>query len=371
MNQALMPTASVQPALYDLLARSYALEAPVGQVCFDPAGKACAFALADGRVALLPLDETDSPLKRVRLEFDSGRSLIRPREQPAAPPILTQALVEGMPLLAPSSLAGFLVTGPCGRLTRLTPRGQELPLLRQGPPISRFAADGRGLLARASNQEVILAREEAIAETTHITLPSPALGLAFGPKDGLLAIQLADGLILRDAHGALETVALPGTGHLQFSRDSAWLAGSSSSGFWLRRMADGQSAQLDKFPQAPLSLGFSQEAIFVDGAYRLAGWSLATPPFDAPATGALRSGGMGLILTTAVAPHPTRPLIATGRADGAVSLVQPGSSTEMALRHGEGAAVSQLGWSQDGLHLAIGTQAGDIALLTLPPQLFR
>ena len=373
MNQTLAPPLSVQPPLYDLLARSWSLPAAVTSACFDLAGKSCAFALDDGRLALMPLDDADSALNRVRVEADSGRSLIRAREKPPGPPLLTEGLAEGAPMLAASGIAGFLVAGRCGSLYRVTPRGQVLRLARPEHGILALASDGRGRLALAFADKVSLHDETDMAPRGAVPTHGPAHGLAFAPDLDLLAIQTATGLMLRGPHGPAQLIEQEGTGTLVFSADGTWLAGSTCQGFWLRRSSDGKRASLGNFRQPPRSLAFSRaaDAVFASGAFRLAGWSLATPPFDAPATGALRSGGAGLVLTESVAAHPTRNLVASGRADGAVLIVQVGRPDEMLLRHGQGSAVTALAWSQDGLHLAMGTAEGGAALLALPPQLFR
>ena len=55
MDQTTLPrpdAASVQPALFELLARSWTPGAAVTSLCFDRAGATVAFALADGRIAL-------------------------------------------------------------------------------------------------------------------------------------------------------------------------------------------------------------------------------------------------------------------------------------------------------------------------------
>lgn len=95
------------------------------------------------------------------------------------------------------------------------------------------------------------------------------------------------------------------------------------------------------------------------------------PPWENESIGALKTGRSGLVLIERIAPHPARDLIALGTADGAVSIARIGYPEEMPLRQADGSAVTALAWSNDGLHLAIGTAGGQAALVTLPPQLFK
>ena len=74
MDQTTLPRPSAQPALYDLLARCWPTESTVTAHCFDRNMTTVAFALADGRVALVPLADPEPPEKRIRQEVDTGRS---------------------------------------------------------------------------------------------------------------------------------------------------------------------------------------------------------------------------------------------------------------------------------------------------------
>lgn len=375
MTQTLAPPApSTQSALFDVLARSWQLDAPVSSIVLDRAGKTASFALADGRVALMPLDDADSPLKRMRVEADSGRSTIRPREKPVSAPILTEPLAEGVALLVPSGSLGFVAASCDGRINRVTPRGQIIPLVRKTEPLSAIAGDGKGRLAIAREGQTSLHAEDGMARLYGLLTPGSAGALAFAPNGQSLAVMTENALFFWQPGHRSERHALAGTPPLHFSPDGDWLAGASDDhGLWLLRLADGRVARLGKFRTSPASVAFSgaAQAVFAAGAFRVAGWSLATPPFDDEATGALRTGKPGLVLVERVAPHPARDLIAFGMADGAVSIAQAGRADEMALRNADGAAVTALVWSADGTHLAIGTARGDAALVTLPPQLFK
>ncbi len=368
-----MPSPSVQPALFDVLARSWRLDAPVASIVMDRKGKTAAFALADGRVALAPLEDPDSALKRMRVEADTGRSTIRPREKPVAAPVLTEPLAEGAAFLAPSGVLGFVSGSRDGRLHRVTPRGQIIALTRKSEPLSALASDGQGRLAIARDGQTSLHAEEGMERLFGLLTPGSAHALAFAPDGQSLAVMTEHAVFLWHPGHRSARHALAGRQALHFSPDGHWLAAAGGDGFWLLRLSDGRVARLGRFRAAPASVAFSgaANAVFASGAFRVAGWSLAAPPFDDEADGALRSGKPGLVLVERIAAHPARDLVAFGMADGAVGIAQAGRADEMALRHADGSSITALTWSADGTHLAIGTAQGDAALVTLPPQLFK
>ncbi len=375
MNMTLSPPLpSTQSALFDVLARSWQLDAPVADVVMDRAGKCAGFALADGRVALVPLDDPESALKRMRVEADSGRSIIRPREKPVAAPILTDPLAEGAPLLVASGSLGLIAASRDGRIHRVTPRGQAISLTRKAEPLSAIASDGQGHLAIARDGQVSLHGEGDMAPLSGLLTPGAATALAIAPDGQRIAVLTQNALFLWRPGVDSERHAVGGGQALGFSQDGAWLAGANGEqGLWLLRLADGQVARIGKFRAPPSSIAFSAagNAVFASGAFRVAGWSLATPPFDSEAEGALRTGKPGLVLVERVAAHPTRDLIAYGLANGAVGIARAGQADDMALRNADGAAITALAWSADGGTLAIGTSTGNAALATLPPQLFK
>lgn len=377
MTETAFPDVAAPPPqspLFDLLARNWMLGAAITGIAFDRAGKLAGFALNDGRLALAPLDDPDSALSRMRVEADSGRSTIRPREKPPAPPVLTPELARGAPLLAASGVIGLVAAGRDGRLHRVTPRGQVIALPVPDGPILAIASDRGGRLALARQGAVDLHEEQDMARIASLPVPAPTQALAFA-DDGTLAALLPQALLLgRPEEGLTMHPLIGGSGPLIFSADGGWLAGSNGrDGLWLLRRGDGRIARIGRFRAAPSSLAFSGPAgaVFASGAFRAAGWSLKTPPWDDEATGALRTGRPGLVLIDRIAAHPTRDLIAFGAADGAVQIARAGRSEEMALRQPDGHAVTALGWSRDGLHLGIGTADGQAALVTLPPQLFK
>lgn len=381
MNVTASPEAQAGPAnrtaqspLSDLLARSWSLDAAISDVAIDKAGKVAGFALEDGRLALMAIDDPDSPMLRMRVEADSGRSTIRPREKPPAAPILTPELADNAPLLAVSSAIGLIAAGRDGRIHRITPRGQVIPMSEKAGPIFALASNRGGRLAIVRDGQTDLHDEQGMALITSLPMLGRANAVAFAPDGRRLGLMLSETLLLGHPDEGLQSYPVKGSGPLAFSADEEWVAGSNGKdGIWLLRRNDGKIAHIGNFRTPPSAIAFSKAAgaVLASGAFRAAGWSLATPPWEHEATGALRTGRSGLVLIDRIAAHPTRDLIALGTADGAVSIARIGHPEEMGLRQADGSKVTALTWSADGIHLAVGTAGGHAALITLPPQLFK
>jgi hypothetical protein len=73
------------PTLFNLLARHWSLDAPITGLAFATDQRAVAFASADGRLALAPVEDPDSPAHRYRVAADTGRATIAPRRKPPRP----------------------------------------------------------------------------------------------------------------------------------------------------------------------------------------------------------------------------------------------------------------------------------------------
>lgn len=360
--------------LFDLLGRSWPLGAPVASVAMDRAGRCAVFALADGRLAVVPLDDPESPVARLRVEADTGRDTIRPRQKPPAPPVLTGPLSDTAPMIAPSAGFGVFALTQAGTLNRVTPKGQLVRLKRFTCPVTAFASDGAGRLAIATDGRVDLHAEDTLVKTGSLLTAGQAGAVGLSPDGRGIAVLQQDGLVLWSPGERSEKLPPTGTGPIVFSPSGQWLAVSNgNNGFWLVRCTDGRHRQIGNFPAAPgaPAFGANDATVFVPGAFRVAGWSLATPPLDHEADGALRTGRPGVVIVARIATHPTRDLVAFGTENGAVAIARAGHPDEMMLRHADGAPVTALAWSRCGLHLAIGTAEGAAAILTLPPQLFK
>lgn len=374
MSDIADPPATVQSPLYDLMARNWTLDASVHSACIDIANKTVAFALADGRVALAPVSDPESAIDRIRVEADTGRTLIRARTKPVAAPIVTKPLADGPVMLAPSARTGFIAASADGRLTHVTPRGQTIKILLPPAPLSAMATNGRGQLALARPDMVLVHDEETLERRAAILTSGTVTGLVYAPDGQRLAVIQDGKTILWQSSERSLSFDTEGDGGAIFAPDGQWLAGPGpDNAFWLLRLSDGKQARIENFRARPASIAFGtkSDTLHAAGAFRIASWSLLTPPFDDPATGALRTGKPGMVLIERVATHPARDLVACGMADGTVSVAQSGRPEEMLLRQADGHAITALHWADGGKLMVIATSAGDAALITLPPQMFK
>ena len=368
------------PTLYDLLARVWQLPAGIDRVLFDAAGSAAAFVLADGRVAVAPAADPEDAETRIRVELDSGRSTIRPRQGAVAPLQNSEPFGDGPCPLAPLDARGFVAADGDGALHQITPRGQVVRLRRgDGGAAAALASDpARGLLALAAGDRVTLLDGAAMAPLRVLEMGDAVTGLAFSPDGARLAVTSGATLTLvATGDGDRIAAAMPiaaAAGAPRFSADGAWLAGQTADGaLWLAHPETGRGTVIGNFPIPPSHIGFSAaaEALVASGAFRLTAWSLDRPPLNGDNSGALRTGRAGLVTVTTAAVHPTRDLAAAGTAGGLVVLNRVGQADELVIRPDDGRAATALAWSPDGRLLALGLADGGAALVAFPTQIFK
>jgi WD40 repeat protein len=133
------------------------------------------------------------------------------------------------------------------------------------------------------------------------------------------------------------------------------------------RLADGQHMSMTGYPGKTTALGFSHSGKWLAsaGAESLVLWPFSgAGPMGRPP---LEIDGPGGCLCTMVACHPRHEVVAAGFADGTVLLADiPAAATVTVCGPGNG-PVSALAWSDDGSHLAFGTESGFAAVLRLAP----
>ena len=368
-----------QPSLFELLARIWRLDGAVGALAFNRAETAVAFATGDGRVAVMPLADAETPGKRVRIEFDTGRTTIRPRANPVPAPTLVGPLAEGRaPLLTAFGVQGFCAAAGDGSLHRITARGQSLRFTRPDPdPVTALHGLGEtDSLAVARGQALTLVDATGTATGT-ARLDAPAEVLAASPDLRVLAVGDAGGVSLLDCAAGLAPLRRIDLGAAVVSL--AWDAagrtlaiGCADRSAAVVTLGDGRPVdRIGGFPEPPLSLAVASgpAALVASGTYRVAAWSLKG---DRPEP--VKTGRAGLVLVDRVATHPSRGIVAAGYASGLVILCHLGEAGEVLLRSGTSGpdrAVSALGWSADGRHLALGTAGGEAAIVTFPDQFFK
>lgn len=370
-----------QPSLFELLARTWPLEGAVAALAFNRAETAVAFATADGRAAVMALADAETPGKRIRIEFDTGRTTIRPRVNPVPAPTRVGPLADGRaPLLAAFGAQGFCLAAGDGSLHRVTARGQALRFTPPDPaPVTALAGqpDGEGLAVARGTALALL--DEAGAATAEARLEAPAGVLAFSPDGRVLAVGDEGGVSLLDATAGLvplRRIAL-GAGVVSLAWDPAGqtlAAGCADRSAALVSLAAGAAEpvhRLGGFPEPPASLTIARTppAMVAAGTYRVAAWTLGT---DRPEP--MKTGRAGLVLVDRVAAHPSRGIVAAGYASGLVLLAHLGEAGEVLLRAGTSGpdrGITALGWSADGHHLALGTAAGEAAIVTFPDPFFK
>lgn len=179
-------------SLFELLARRWSLGAPVRQVLANAAGTAVVALLEDGRLAFLRMEDAESPEKRLRMELDSGRMTIRPREQPLPAPMLSEGpvAVPGLPVVRCGEQGFAFVHARGSEVWHATARGQ---LLRKatlnGVAITALAARPQAqqlVVAQEGGQVTLLSEEwgEVIATST---LAHPVARLAISADGARIA----------------------------------------------------------------------------------------------------------------------------------------------------------------------------------------
>lgn len=370
-----MTVAEAPPrSAFDLLARRWAPPAPAADLAFNRAGTAAAFAFA-GRGLALAETADDAPASgRIRVGADDARLTIAPRPRPPRP--LTLLRGAGLGAVVPLGAGGFLAAAPEGGLLHIAPDGALTPVAGAKGMAGPLAAGGGAAAAALCGGDLLVLRETGARRVAPAS--EDARALALSPDAALIAVASETGVALvRAADGSpLHAPALPGAvSGVSFSPCGGWLGCSlATGGFALVSLSDGAARLLRGYPAPAASIAWvgRGEAVATSGAYRIAAWSLATPPeTDEPGRGALRAGTARPAPVGAVAAHPARPLLAAGWADGRIALAALGGAEETTLRGPDGAAVVALAFSPDGGHLAAAFADAEVALIELPDRLLK
>ncbi|HKR45753.1 MAG TPA: WD40 repeat domain-containing protein [Paraburkholderia sp.] len=353
--------------LIDLLGACWEVGAPVVEIVWDTSGQCAGFALGDGTLALATGVWEHGP--RLKPREGGGVEFVQAQEPPA--PLARFSVHAGTCLaLAADPAGGFLSGGDDGRLVHLHLDGaSELVAQEAGAWIDRVAASPVGGRAYASGRKVHWLGPKPAC----LMLPGSATSLAFDPAGTRLAMSYPGGAML----WAVDTLrdrqlVWPG-----YHRNVAWspdgrylVSGMEENALHVWRLPDGADIEMGGYPGQPRSLSFSADGRFLatSGGMRAVCWRFDPPRAnDDPC----ESGIAGQTPVSRVACHPVHPLIAVGYHGGAVLLCQPGSSDILLIKGPGNSALSAMAWSPDGRRLALGTEAGELALVFLPDELFR
>jgi hypothetical protein len=354
--------------LFDLLARRWRLPAPAAELCFNASASAVAATLADGRVALVDVADAEPPEKRIVVD-DAGRRTIAPRRGEPRPAVVLAARGAGPARLAPGRGDNFLIARGDGSLAALAPDGGEALTRRAvgGEVLALHHAAGMTAIVAANGVEIADQRGGQDWDARHVAISPDGAWIAFGGGDGLLLTNSARPFAVaqrRLCPGPVE--------RLVWSGDAAYLAAAcGKGGLALLDLAGERFGAIGDFPTPPRSIAFSAaaNALVASGAFRIAAWDLARPPFAGERRGALETGRPGLVAVVEVAAHPSRNLVAAAWANGQIAIAALGGRDELILQPA-GLAPSSLVWSGDGKTLAIAS--GEmLSLVSLPDALFK
>ncbi|MHB9841496.1 WD40 repeat domain-containing protein [Paraburkholderia terrae] len=353
--------------LIDLLGACWVTDACVVDAVWDRSGQCAGFALGDGTLALATGVWEGGP--RLNPRESGGVEFVQAQAPPA--PLARFSVHEGTCLaLSADAAGGFLSGGDDGRLVHLRLDGtSELVAHEADAWMDHVAASPVCGRAYANGRRV----QWLGPKPACLTLPGSVTSLAFDPVGTRLAISHHGGVTLWAADTLREReLAWPGYHRaVAWSPDGRYLvSGMQENALHGWRLSDGADIERGGYPAQPRSLSFSADGRFLatSGGMRAVCWRFDPPRAnDEPH----ECGMAGKAPVSRVACHPVHPLIAVGYQSGAVLLCQPGSSGVLFIKGFGDSAISALVWSPDGRRLALGTEAGELALVFLPDELFR
>jgi hypothetical protein len=337
---------STRPLL-DLLGARWRVGVPVAAVAWD---EVAGFALGDGTLALVPPAWEGGPAVRPRKE--GGVELVPGTV--AAPPAARIAAHRGSCLAVVADTdGGFLTGGSDGRVVRVMPDAELRALAHLDAAVSLLAAGPGGWRAAATGRTV----HRFGADASRIDAGGEVTALAVESSGARLAIGHAGGVWLWAGGGSPRVMPAPGTLGVAWNR-----AGPGSY------TVDGtvhawQQPETIAVGETVTAMAGSGDGFVVAVGGRVLFWRSGRDPVPCGLANQHR--------VTRIAAHPRRGLIAVGYNNGAAVLCQPDSSSLLFVRGAGEGAVTALGFSPGGDHLAIGTEAGEIAVLATPDPLFR
>lgn len=268
---------------------------------------------------------------------------------------------------------GFVTGGDDGRLVCTSSDGTGTELLAAPGRQIDVLAVSRAAKARAVavGREVRLIDADGAVRARADDHPSTVSGLAFHPRGKRLAVAHYGGVTLwwTATLGQSPTRLAWRGSHIGacWSPDGAYLMTAMQEcevHGW--RVADGRDMAMSGYAAKVRSMDWLAKPpiLATSGSECVIAWPFAgsgpegKPPYEIGA-------GLGRLVTR-VAVHPSRPLVAAGFDDGRVAVCElSAESRAVRLRPGDGGRVSALAWSGDGTRLAVGTEAGALAMFDL------
>ncbi len=312
-------------------------------------GRHVAFALGDGSVRLLALDDMAEPT-----------TLTRHRGA------VTYLARTGEALVSAGQDGAVLQSAP-GNSTRplIDFDGRWVDALAVHQASGRVAAASAKLLATAGDDGVTVLGVE--------DLPSSVAGLAFAPDGKRIAIAHLDGVTVVQADDGKTDLKLAWKGShigVTWSPDGRFIVSATQEReLHVWDLVTMQDFRMGGYRNKVHGLAWSQagDVLFCTGADVVTGWSFAQggpagkPPVE---IGYVYNG-----LVTAVAAHPSSRMVAGGYSTGAVLIGGVIKGEALIARASAVAPVTALAWTPDGRKLVAGTQAGEAILMTLTSEL--
>lgn len=366
--------------LFDLLARTWATDAPINSVLLNSRQTAVGFALKNGTVAIAPTADEDAPQDRIHVSAENGRSTIKPRSKPIEPLKIIEVAAGEDLLFGTIGGEDFVAGSAGGPLFRIRPDGDKSPINLEldanVSAIDHCAANGQ--FAAVNGTRVTVFDAETVTPAWRLDHGEPITALAFAPNCNSIAIAHDHGLTiwpLIDVPSKTIDIAFNGRPTaLSWSPDGNWIACPlSDGGFQLSCLKDGATNALTDYPSSVGLIVWNEpaNALVTSGAFRITAWSMDSAPITDAAKGVLETGRAGLVPISAIASHPSRNLVVAGYENGYLAIAQIGARDELVLNAQDNGAVTNLALSRDGRSLALAARRNHAAVVTLPPQMFK
>jgi WD40 repeat protein len=314
---------------------------------FDRAGKAAAFALGDGSLRLVDLN--DRATWREVAVHDGAVLALAPDAGPR----------------------GFVSGGDDGEFRRIPANGEVTDIASFGAMkwvehVASSPAD-KGLLACAVGKQIHLF-DAAGTKLKTLDHPSAVTGLTFDPKGKRIGASHYNGATLwfvgaktdtprrLEWKGSHTAIAIHPDGE-------ALVTAMQENALHGWRLSDGQHMRMSGYPAKTQALSFTRTGKWLasSGADAMVIWPFfgGGPMGKAPLE---LAGGDGVICNQ-VACHPKEELVAGGFNDGLVVVADINSSRILPVAPPERGPVTALAWSPDGASLAFGTETGFAAIV--------
>lgn len=270
--------------------------------------------------------------------------------------------------IAADPTGGRVVTGgDDGRVCAAGPDSSEDLLARPGRWIEAVAVSRKGAVAVGIGKEVLLWREDT---PSTLEVPTTAAALAFDQKGASLAVAHYGGVSVFDpAHPKRAPQRLVWKGsHIRvtFSPNGKFVVSVMSENAlhgW--RVKDAANMAMSGYPAKPRSLSWSADGRLLasSGADGAIIWSFGGR--DGPMGTSAVTLGERRVQVTALAWHPSAPLLALGYRDGAVQLCRAEDGATLPLLEPNGEPIGYLGFSHAGASLGALSEQGTLARFAL------